>query len=56
MAQFIQKIILEYNDEFLKFAKLVKITTVLPISSADAERGFSAVKRIKTQTKNGIGE
>lgn len=56
MAHFIKKIIAEYNNEFPEFAKLAKIASVLPISSADAERGFSAMKRIKTSSRNRISE
>lgn len=56
MKDFLRIFIKQYSDEFPEFSKLAKIASVLPISSADAERGFSAMKRIKTCARNRISE
>ena len=37
---------------FPNLHKLAVIALVIPISSADCERGFSALKRIKTRLRN----
>ena len=35
-----------------QFGRLASIAMIIPVSTADCERGFSAVKRIKTDLRN----
>ena len=38
----------EFDETFSEVAKLLEIVLVTPISTADSERRFSTMKRIKT--------
>ena len=40
------------RDIFPNLYKLAVIALVIPISTADCERGFSTVKRVKTKLRN----
>ena len=52
------KFIMENNLEktFNEAKKLAEIILVTPISSAEAERNFSTLKRIKTNLRNSMGQ
>ena len=39
-----------------EFSKVLKIYSVLPISSCEAERSFSALKRLKTYLRSKMGQ
>ena len=39
-----------------EFSKVLKIYAVLPISSCEAERSFSALKRLKTYLRSNMGQ
>ena len=39
-----------------EFAKVLKIYAVLPISSCEAERSFSALRRLKTYLRSSMGQ
>lgn len=56
MRDYIKLLISDYKDEFPEFIKLAKVAITIPISSADAERGFSCMKRIKTDQRNRLKE
>ena len=43
-----------YRDSFTELAKLAAAALVIPMSTADCERGFSAMKRIKTDLRNSL--
>lgn len=44
------------NDLFKKVLKLLKLLVVIPMTSSEAERGFSTLKRIKTCLRSTMGE
>ena len=39
-----------------EFSKVLKIYAVLPISSCEAERSFSALRRLKTYLRSNMGQ
>ena len=41
-----------FDETFSEISKLLKIVLVTPISTADSERSFSSMKRIKTFFQN----
>ena len=41
-----------FSCSFTKLCKLALIGLLIPVSTADCERGFSSLKRIKTTTIN----
>ena len=41
-----------FDETFSEVSKLLKIVLVTPISTADSERSFSTMKRIKTYFRN----
>ncbi|KAE9536827.1 hypothetical protein AGLY_006889 [Aphis glycines] len=44
------------NDLFKEVLKLLKLLVVIPMTSSEAERGFSTLKRIKTCLRSTMGE
>lgn len=44
-----------YEEAFPELYRLAKISVVVPVSSASAERSFSALKLIKTTLRNTMG-
>ena len=51
--------LLQDNDVLMmmpEFSKVLKIYAVLPISSCEAERSFSALKRLKTYLRSNMGQ
>lgn len=46
----------ELNETFSEVTKLLEIVLVTPISSADSERSFSTLKRIKTFLRNTMSQ
>ena len=51
--------LLKEKDVFMmlpEFSKVLKIYSVLPISSCEAERSFSALKRLKTYLRSKMGQ
>ena len=43
-----------YKDSFPELAKLAAAALVVPMSTADCERGFSSMNRIKTELRNSL--
>ena len=56
MKYYIIKLVTEYKDDFPEYVKLAEIVGVIPVSSADAERGFSCMKGIKTSQRSSLKE
>ena len=48
--------ICEASEAFLSVRKLLKILTVLPVTTATAERSFSTLRRLKTYIRNSMSE
>ncbi|XP_078000900.1 zinc finger protein 862-like [Glandiceps talaboti] len=44
------------EDNFPNLSKLAQVALVIPVSTADCERGFSALKRVKTSPRNRLCE
>ena len=41
----------KYNDQFPELIKLAQIATLIPVSTADCERGFSYQNRTKVKSR-----
>ncbi|XP_078590444.1 zinc finger protein 862-like [Branchiostoma floridae x Branchiostoma japonicum] len=52
----LRKVMQVHGDTMPNLAKLAAAMAVLPVSTADCERGFSTMKRIKTQARNQLKE
>jgi len=44
------------NDLFKEVIKLLKLSVVIPMTSSEAERGFSTLKKIKNYLRSTMGE
>ena len=51
-----QLLLIHYRTQFPNLAHLVEILLVFPVSNAKAERGFSAMRRIKTDWRSRLAE
>ena len=56
MKDYVTKLVTEYKDDFPEYVKLAEIVGVIPVSSTDAERRFSCMKRIKTSQRSSLEE
>ena len=45
-----------YREKFPNLAQLVHILLVIPVSNAKVERGFSTMRRIKSDWRSSLGE
>ncbi|KAI8487213.1 hypothetical protein Bbelb_350110 [Branchiostoma belcheri] len=51
-SQVLKRVMDSHGDTMPNLAKLAAAISVIPVSTADCERGFSAMKRIKTPARN----
>jgi hypothetical protein len=50
------KVLSVYRDKFENFSHLIEILLIFPVSNALVERGFSVMRRMKTDWRNGLNE
>ncbi|XP_006824225.1 zinc finger protein 862-like [Saccoglossus kowalevskii] len=55
-TQMMNKVVKQYKDVFVNLYKLAVIGLIVPMSTADCERGFSALSRVKTTLRNRMCE
>lgn len=55
-ANFLEFLMMHHKDDYPDFAIVAEIALVIPLNSAACERGFSAQNRIKTKSRNRLGE
>ena len=51
-----QTVMSSYKDKFPNLSQLISLLLVLPVSNAIVERGFSTMRRVKTDWRNGLNE
>ncbi|XP_078581210.1 zinc finger protein 862-like [Branchiostoma floridae x Branchiostoma japonicum] len=55
-TQVLRKVMKVHGDTMPNLAKLAAAASVIPVSTADCERGFSTMKRVKTPLRNRMNE
>ena len=54
--EFLEFLLISHSEDYPDFAVFAEIALVVPLNSASCERGFSCQNKIKTKTRNRLGE